>query len=45
MSNREIALALFVSPKTVDVNLYRVYRKLNIQSRTQLAGVLTHRSE
>jgi hypothetical protein len=33
-------VALFISPKTVDVNLYRVYRKLGIQSRTQLPGVL-----
>jgi DNA-binding CsgD family transcriptional regulator len=40
MTNREIGVALFISPKTVDVNLYRVYRKLGIQSRTQLPGVL-----
>jgi DNA-binding NarL/FixJ family response regulator len=40
MSNREIAAALFITAKTVDVNLYRVYRKLGIQSRTQLSGRL-----
>jgi DNA-binding CsgD family transcriptional regulator len=45
MTNREIATALFISPKTVDVNLYRVYRKLGIQSRSQLARRLVHRTE
>jgi DNA-binding CsgD family transcriptional regulator/tetratricopeptide (TPR) repeat protein len=37
MTNRQIASALSISPKTVDVNLYRIYRKLGIQSRSQLA--------
>ncbi|MDQ1495892.1 MAG: hypothetical protein QOG69_2375 [Actinomycetota bacterium] len=36
MTNRDIAAALFISPKTVEVNLSRIYRKLNIRSRTQL---------
>ena len=27
---------------TVEAHLYRVYRKLGIRSRTQLAGRLTH---
>jgi DNA-binding CsgD family transcriptional regulator len=44
-SNGQIATALFISPKTVDVNLYRVYRKLDIQSRNQLARRLVHRTE
>jgi DNA-binding CsgD family transcriptional regulator len=40
-----LSVALFISPKTVDVNLYRVYRKLDIQSRSQLARRLIHRTE
>jgi DNA-binding NarL/FixJ family response regulator len=33
MTNRDIAAALFISPKTVEVNLSRIYRKLKIRSR------------
>ncbi len=36
-SNREIALALFVTPKTVESALTRVYRKVGVRSRTELA--------
>jgi DNA-binding CsgD family transcriptional regulator len=36
--NREIAEQLFVSVKTVEANLSRVYAKLGIRSRTELAG-------
>jgi ATP/maltotriose-dependent transcriptional regulator MalT len=36
MSNRDIAAELFISPKTVEVNLSRSYRKLNIRSRMEL---------
>jgi DNA-binding CsgD family transcriptional regulator len=36
LTNREVAAALFVSPKTVDTNLTRVYRKLGIHTRAQL---------
>jgi DNA-binding CsgD family transcriptional regulator/tetratricopeptide (TPR) repeat protein len=39
-TNREIAQALFVTPKTVEVHLSRVYRKLGISSRSQLADAL-----
>ncbi len=35
-TNREIAQALFMSVKTVESNLSRVYRKLDISSRRQL---------
>jgi DNA-binding CsgD family transcriptional regulator len=40
MTNRDIAIALFVSPKTVDVTLSRIYRKLDIRSRTRLNRAL-----
>jgi len=36
-SNREIALELFVSERTVEANLTRAYRKLGVRSRTELA--------
>ena len=36
-SNREIAQALFVSVKTVEANLSRVYAKLGVRSRAALA--------
>lgn len=37
LTNREVARALFVSTKTVDATLSRVYRKLGMRSRTELA--------
>jgi DNA-binding CsgD family transcriptional regulator len=37
MTNREVAQTLFVSVKSVEANLSRVYAKLGIRSRTQLA--------
>jgi DNA-binding CsgD family transcriptional regulator len=36
MTNRDVAAALFVSPKTVEHNLGSVYRKLGIHSRAEL---------
>lgn len=36
MTNREVAATLFISPKTVEHNLSRVYRKLGIHSRAAL---------
>ncbi len=39
-SNRDIAQELFVSPKTVENHLGRVYTKLGIGSRRELAGAL-----
>ena len=36
MTNKDVATALFISPKTVESNLGRVYRKLGIRSRAEL---------
>jgi DNA-binding CsgD family transcriptional regulator len=36
-SNREVAAALFVSVKTVEVTLTRVYQKVGVRSRAELA--------
>jgi DNA-binding CsgD family transcriptional regulator len=45
MSNREVAAALFVSPKTIEFHLGQIYRKLNIRSRTQLGRALAVSSQ
>ena len=37
LPNHAVAAALFISPKTVEANLTRVYRKLGIRSRAQLS--------
>ena len=37
-SNKEVAAELFVSVRTVEANLTRVYAKLGIRSRTELAA-------
>ena len=36
MTNRDVAAALSISPKTVEANLSRVYHKLGIRSRAEL---------
>lgn len=38
LTNREVAARLFMSPKTVEANLSRVYRKLGIRSRAELGA-------
>jgi DNA-binding CsgD family transcriptional regulator len=43
MSNQDIAATLFISSKTVEANLTRVYRKLAIRSRSQLSSRLNTR--
>ena len=39
-TNREVAAELFLSPKTIDFHLGRVYRKLDIHSRAELATLV-----
>ncbi|MFI5484492.1 LuxR C-terminal-related transcriptional regulator [Micromonospora echinaurantiaca] len=39
-TNRVIADTLFISPKTVEANLARVYRKLGVASRAELGAVM-----
>lgn len=44
-TNRQVADALFMSPKTVEAHLSRIYRKLEVRSRTELATRLAHDTE
>jgi ATP/maltotriose-dependent transcriptional regulator MalT len=39
-TNKEAGAALFLSPKTIETHLGRIYRKLNVRSRTELAHLL-----
>ncbi|MBP2705058.1 helix-turn-helix transcriptional regulator, partial [Microbispora sp. RL4-1S] len=41
LSNPEVAARLFVSPRTVEWHLRKIFIKLGISSRTQLRGVLS----
>lgn len=45
LSNREAAAALFLSPKTIEAHLGRVFRKLGVRSRSQLARAFTGGAE
>jgi len=38
LTNREVAEQAFISPKTVEANLARAYRKLGISSRAELGA-------
>jgi DNA-binding CsgD family transcriptional regulator len=41
LTNREAGVRLFISPKTVEGNLARVYRKIGVRNRAELATKLT----
>jgi DNA-binding NarL/FixJ family response regulator len=41
MTNREIAAALFLSPKTIEHHVTAALRKTGVRTRTELAVALT----
>jgi DNA-binding NarL/FixJ family response regulator len=41
-TNQAIAEQMFISSATVEYHLWKVYRKLGIKSRTQIANKLLH---
>ena len=43
-SNKEVAQSLHLSPKTVEWNLSKIYRKLGVHSRTELAAARSGKS-
>ena len=45
LSNREVAAALFLSPKTIEHHLGSVFRKRGFRSRTELARAFANTSE
>jgi DNA-binding NarL/FixJ family response regulator len=42
-SNKQVARTLFISPKTVETNLSRVYRKLGVTNRAALGAEMARR--
>ena len=43
LSNKQVAARLFLSVKTIEAHLHRTYRKLDVQSRSELAPLLAQR--
>lgn len=44
-TNQEVAAALHVSPRTVEWNLSKIYRKLGVRGRTELAAAVAATGE
>jgi len=44
-SNHEVARAVSLSPRTVEWNLSKIYRKLHVRSRAELAAKLARRAD
>lgn len=45
LTNRDIGAAVFISPKTVEATLARIYRKLDIHTRAELGRVVGQQSQ
>ena len=45
MSNPDIAAQLFMSPRTVEYHLHKIFAKLTISSRNQLHGALARQQK
>ncbi|MER7471822.1 helix-turn-helix transcriptional regulator, partial [Micromonospora sp. NPDC000018] len=44
-TSRVIADTLFISPKTVEANLARIYRKLGVASRAELGAAMARAAD
>jgi DNA-binding NarL/FixJ family response regulator len=40
LSSKEIAARLFLSPRTVECHLYRIYPKVGVGTRTELTSLV-----